>query len=653
MAEVEKIFPGAPSMTRRIGQRLLASLLLRRALVMLWYAAGAALCFYVAFLLRFESEIGRWHWGMLKRFLPVLVVVRLATFVALGLHRGTWRFVAFRDAVVSGLAVVISTAVFTTALYIMQGGTFAPFPRSVIVIDALLYALYCVGGRFCLRLVRETGMLERGRTASGLDESALVVGALPQVNALLAGLRDDPAAKRRIQGVVCKDDEFRGGGQLQDVPIVGGHADAARLATETGVRVLLVVEPFTTPNALKELTDACARAGARVELRMIPSVSELVGERMSVSHIRKVGIEDLLGRAPVRFERKEVAAAVQGASVLVTGAGGSIGSELVRQLVRYSPRAIVLYENNEYALYSITKELEAAEIDCTIVPVAGDIRFAEEFRHALRRHDCRIVFHTAAYKHVPLMEQNVVAAMRTNVLGSHTVVSIAQECGVERLVLVSSDKAVRPTSMMGATKRLAERVVLEAPTGVTDVVVVRFGNVIGSSGSVVPVFQEQIAEGGPVTVTTPNATRYFMTIPEAVDLMLQASLIGDDRDIMVLEMGEPMKIEELARRLIELSGFVPEVDIKISYIGLRPGEKEYEELLTADEGVVRTPYDKIWVVSNNSNGEPELPLAEIRGLVDLDNSEALRAIAHREISDNLFDGPAGNDAAHIADAAPE
>ncbi len=625
-----------------IGRHIIQNVRIRRLLGFSWYIVGIVLCYYAAFALRFDGRIGERHWGMFIGTLPLLVILRIVVFFFFDLYAGIWRFISLKDVTQIVTAVTASSLLFSGIYFVHNHLSFAPFPRSVFVIESMLYTLYCVGGRTVLRLVREMGTPQGRPRASAQvwQDKSLIVGDLLHVNSVLSSLNGDIAARRSIIGIVCPEGGHHAGQSIHGVKILGTDRDAGALALKLDVRNLLVVEPFTAPNELKTLTECCAKAGARVQFRMIPSVSELVGDTLSVSNIRNVDIEDLLGRKSLSFDNARLSMFLENRVVMITGAGGSIGSELARQISRYHPRMLILFENSEYALYRVHQRLLKDEGCCRIVPVTADIRIAEELDHVCQSYRPQIIFHAAAYKHVPLMEDNPVAAFRTNVLGTLLVKQAACRHRVEKVILVSSDKAVRPTSIMGASKRLAERIVLEgtSDTSNTAFLAVRFGNVIGSSGSVVPLFRQQIAEGGPITVTTRNVTRYFMTITEAVDLLLQAGDIGQSGDIMVLEMGAPINIDQLGRRLIELSGYIPDVDIGVRYVGLRPGEKEYEELLTVDENIAGTPYDKIWVLARiHDRALPEIDIDEIRSCIVRNDSDRLRNLAATYIPENLLD----------------
>ena len=415
--------------------------------------------------------------------------------------------------------------------------------------------------------------------------------------------------------------------------------DVAALAADLRPDSILLLPPYNRPRQINELMSKVAAAGISCSFRTIPSLGDFTSGHLAASSIRNVSIDDLLERGQVIFDRVDVRRFLKGKTVMITGAGGSIGSEISRQVASYEPQALVLFEQSEFGLYSIEHELQRKYPNLPLIAIAGDVRRAESIRRAFREAGrIDVIYHAAAYKHVPLMEKNVPACFHTNVIGTACLAREAVAAGVDRFVMISSDKAVRPTSIMGATKRLAERVINEMDAGSTTFVSVRFGNVLGSSGSVVPLFKNQIAAGGPVTVTTPDMRRFFMTIPEAVDLVLEAGTTGRHREIMVLEMGEEIRIADLARRLIELSGLIPDKDIRIEFTGLRPGEKEYEEIITADENVVKTAADKIYVMTKNLDAVKGAPvnLTEIDRLVQQGDSEELRRMAALCIPDNMF-----------------
>lgn len=402
--------------------------------------------------------------------------------------------------------------------------------------------------------------------------------------------------------------------------------------------VLVILPPFNAPNKVHEIVKNVSAENVRCEYRVVPSIDDIAAGRVDVSQIRRVQIEDLLNRKAHKVDMQRLKEFVSGRRLMVTGAGGSIGSEIARQLLQLEPQVMVLFDVSEFLLFEIERELKDLGQETDIIAVTGDVKDGDDVKRAINlAGGIDVVYHAAAYKHVDLMERNPVSCFENNVLGTATVAEQSEKAGVKQFVLVSTDKAVRPTSLMGASKRLAEMVLMDRPENRTQFCAVRFGNVLGSSGSVVPIFRKQIENGGPLTVTSRDVTRFFMTIPEAVELVLVAGTIGEDRRILVLEMGEPVKIDSLARRMIELSGFVPEVDIPIIYTGLKPGEKEYEELLTDDENVERTEVERIWVVKDQGGVRPVVDVDKLLEIAQNSGSDSLRKHVQSLISGALLE----------------
>ena len=615
-------------------QLLSGNRVLRATAITVWYMTVVSLAYYGAFLLRFDGAIPAQTLEVFYRTLPVLVLLRILTFQRFELYSGLLHYVSVDDVWRTMKAVAISTLCFMVIVYLMQPG-FAGFPRSVFIIETMLTLGLLAGHRMSLRALRERSL--KGKAAQGHSRRTLIVGDLDSADDLLRVMQTARNEEKRFVGIV-HDSPGAYGKKLRGVKVVGGIEELPDIVERERPGEVLILPPYTSsPNSLRQVIDRCTLDGNHsCKYQMVPSLLDIADGKTSVSMIRQVEIEDLLGRPPVKMDRSEVKDFLKGKSVLVTGAGGSIGSELCRQIGNYEPRLLVLYEMNEYNLYEIDLDLRKRYPGLAVVPVAGDICDERSVARTLERYGTEVIYHAAAYKHVPLMEHNVSACVRTNVLGTDRVAAAAERFGVKKFVLISSDKAVRPTSIMGATKRLAERLIQERPPSKTKFVAVRFGNVLGSSGSVIPLFKRQIKAGGPVTVTHREINRYFMSIPEAVDLVLQAAIVGDDREIMVLEMGEPIKIRDLAARLIELSGMRPGKDIEIRFTGLRPGEKLYEELLTADDNVVRTAYEKIWVLRADENGGAltRLDLDALEGAVEVDDVDTLRSLVAKWIPEN-------------------
>ena len=561
--------------------------------------AAAAIAWCAAFWLRFNLDVPEYWVDVMLRTLVWVVPASALVFWLLGLYRGVWRYASIPDLrriLLAGIAVGLLTP---AVLFMLQ----EVVPRSVLVLDPLLLVVIMGGSRVAYRVWREQ------RVAvffDGQRESAFVVGGGEAAVSLLKDLAR--SAQWRVAGVF-DDSAERRGRELQGVPVLGPVAELPARAAALGVRLAIIAMPEASHGARRRAVEVCNRAGIRV--MTVPSYDDLVSGRVTVSQLRHVELDDLLGRDPVTLNLPGLNEWLHDRVVLVTGAGGSIGAELCRQLARFAPGRLVLFEANEFALYGLEQEFQRAFPRVPIVCAIGDVKDARRVEEVLRAHRPSVVFHAAAYKHVPLMETgNAWQAVLNNALGSLVLGRACIAHGVAKLVLVSTDKAVNPTNVMGATKRLAELVCqsLDRPGG-TRFVTVRFGNVLGSTGSVIPKFREQIAAGGPVTVTHPDIVRYFMSIPEAAQLVVQAGLMGRGGEIYVLDMGEPVKIVDLARDLIRLSGF-GENDIRIVFTGLRPGEKLYEEVLASEELTLATPHPKLRVARAQPSAVDPIPTVE-------------------------------------------
>ncbi|MSQ58114.1 MAG: polysaccharide biosynthesis protein [Betaproteobacteria bacterium] len=545
--------------------------------------AAAAVSWVLGFLVRFNFDLPAEFAHTMWRDLVWLVPAQGAIFLVAGMYRGLWRYASLAD-----LRRIILSAGFGMVALIAAVVMFRlpNVPRSVIIMYPLLLSLIMGGSRMLYRTLKE------GRVLGPVFSDAkpvLVVGAEDGAERLLRELRFN----REWRAVGVLDDDPRKQGRLiHGVRVLGGTDLVHEAAQDLGVSHVIFAMPSVAHTVRRKVIDRCTQAGLSV--LTVPSVDELVSGKVTLSQIRQVDLDDLLGRDPVVLDNEKLQPLLGGRAVLVTGAGGSIGSELCRQIVRFQPRKLILLELSEFALYSIEQEFQHRFPDIALVCAVGDAKDAGLVAQVLREHQPQVVFHAAAYKHVPLMEEhNAWQAVRNNVLSTWTLASAAKRHGVEKFVLVSTDKAVNPTNVMGASKRLAEMVcqALQEEAG-TKFVMVRFGNVLGSTGSVIPKFREQIARGGPVTVTHPEVTRYFMSIPEAAQLVLQAGAMGAGGEIFVLDMGDPVKIADLARDMIRLSG-MQEDEISIVFTGLRPGEKLYEELLADEERSLPTPHPKL------------------------------------------------------------
>ena len=607
----------------------------RMVLVAVWHFAGAIITFILAFLIRFDGVVTDQCWMQMWLALPVLLIIYVVMFSFFRLYTGMWRYFSVDDLVRMGLALLTSNLLFALVIYTLHLPVLQGFPRSVVVLEFLLMGFWMAGGTFTVRYAR---MRMCGNSDPGsvpLNERMVVAGHVANADIIVRSARADGMGS--VVGIVT-DEADKDGMTIHGVKIHSPLGRVAEVIKQTGAQCLLLLPPFNRPAHLNDIVAACVTAGVTCKFRKVPSMSALTSGQLTVSTIHDVNIEDLIQRNPVHLDRTEVRRFVKNKKVMITGAGGSIGSELCRQIAAYEPSKMVLFETSELALYKIDMELRRLYPSMKIVSYAGDIRYREEVEQAIDLADgIDIIYHAAAYKHVPLMEHNVSTCFRTNVLGTYRLAQVAIARNVDRFVMISSDKAVRPSSVMGATKRLAERIISEMPPSGTTFVSVRFGNVLESSGSVVPLFKQQIAQGGPVTVTSDEVRRFFMTAAEAVDLVLMAGIIGRNGDIMVLDMGESIRIMDLAKRLITLSGLTPGQDIKIVITGLRPGEKEYEEVMAEDEEVLQTPFPKILLFKKQGVGvSAPLNLSLVEEMVAGNDVKGLRALAVACIPENKF-----------------
>jgi FlaA1/EpsC-like NDP-sugar epimerase len=573
---------------------------LRTAAIILHDVLAAIFAWLAAYWLRFNLDMPpEFQAGALSTLLWV-VPLQAVVFWRFGLYRGIWRFASLPD--LKRIALAVGLAALLIPLTLVLFRVSAVVPRSVLILDPLLLVILMGGSRLAYRAWKEH------RLASVLHpdrKPVLVAGAGSAADFLLRELARNPSGFHVVG--LLDDSRDKQGRLVQGIPVLGALDEVAAWAKKMEVDDVVLALPSAAHAVRKRITQSCAEAGLNV--LTVPSLEDLVAGRVSVSSLRRIELDDLLGRDPVQLDDSGLHQLLTGQVVMVTGAGGSIGSELCRQIARFEPAKLVLFEQSELALYAMEQELPQRFPGLQIAPVIGDVKNAVWVNRVMAEQRPAVVFHAAAYKHVPLMENsNAWEAVRNNVLGTQVVAAAAQANGVGKFVMISTDKAVNPTNVMGATKRLAEMACQamqrfplspdpsppEGEGGSTRFISVRFGNVLGSSGSVIPKFQKQIEAGGPVTVTHPEITRYFMSIPEAAQLVLQAGLMGEGGEIFVLDMGEPVKIAELAKLMIRLSG-ADENRIRIEYTGLRPGEKLYEELLADDESTLPTPHPKLRV----------------------------------------------------------
>jgi FlaA1/EpsC-like NDP-sugar epimerase len=543
----------------------------------------AAMVVYLAFWLRFEGEIAPENFLMINRCLPMMIVARLLIFFLFGLYNRMWRYASVGELLAIAAAVSVSTL-----LTIVLAITFRQsFPRSIYIISWFLNILLIGLSRLGVRIMAQLRYIPQNG-----QSRVLIVGA-GHIGAMVAReIQQYHLQTKRIVGFV-DDARAKQGQRLLGQKVLGARRDLRRLTKEYHVDEIIVAIATADGSQFSGIIRDCRQTGCRV--RIVPGLEKWVNGRPTLEQLREVRLEDLLRRAPVRRDLNQLAGYFRGKRVLVTGAGGSIGSELCRQIIRLQPGGLILLGKGENSIYEIEQELRVKYPETPLEPVIADVRDRQRIEAVFTRLRPEAVFHAAAHKHVPLMELQPEEAVQNNIFGAKVVAEAAHTYGTEIFVMISTDKAVNPSSVMGTTKRVAEQVIKSLnQTSATKFVAVRFGNVLGSRGSVVPLFQKQIASGGPVTVTHPEMKRYFMTIPEAAQLVLEAGVMARGGEVFVLDMGQPVKIYDLACTLIELAGLRPHQDIEIKYSGLRPGEKLFEELLSAEEGTSTTNHEQIF-----------------------------------------------------------
>ena len=502
------------------------------------------------------------------------------------LYTRIWRYAGMREMVAVLIATTLGAGLFYTGMYVFDKS----LPRSIYLISWILSTGVIGIGRMVLHYI---AMRYGGKQSTDADMvNTLIIGAGDAGATIAREIERYHKRSRKVIGFI-DDDESKFNRLMGGVRILGNRHDIPSIVKENKVKEIIIAMPSVTRNEIRNIMEICSPLKCKVNT--LPGMYQLLDDEVLVSHLHPVSIEDLLERDEVRLDMDIVEHYIRDKVVLVTGAGGSIGSEICRQIMRVGPKQLLLLGHGENSIYLINQELKNIYKDGPIIPIIADIRDKQQLDQIFTQYNPQVVFHAAAHKHVPLMEIQPMAAVLNNIYGTRNVADVAGRHGVERFVMISTDKAVNPTSVMGATKRVAEKVIISMnDTYDTKYITVRFGNVLGSRGSVIPLFKKQIEAGGPVTVTDPEMTRYFMTIPEASQLVLQAGAMGKGGEVFLLDMGEPVKIIDLARNMIRLSGLEPDKDIHIKITGLRPGEKKYEELLTSEEGTNRTNHTKIF-----------------------------------------------------------
>lgn len=558
------------------------------------------LAYYFSYYLRFDGRISLNEFEKFKTTLIGIVPLKLAILFLFGSYKGMWRYAGIHDLIELFNANIVSTGLIMMGVFLIH--RFIGFSRGVFIIDLLLCLLLLGGYRLVIRLFLNcqgsfTHRLSSKTTRQNGYKNILIVGISNMGRNLAREIIENTDIKYRVKGFVDDDSEFFNR-EIHGIPVVGCIGDIVEIVKRLAVDEIIIAVASASAAEMRRIIDLCKQTS--LAYRIIPNIEELIKGRITLRDIREVSYEDLLGRPPINLDPESIGNYLQGRNVLVTGGAGSIGSELCWQIARFKPAHLIIMDQNESALNTIDINLKDAFPELKITPFLGSIVRQTRLRQGFDQFGPQVVFHAAAYKHVPVMECHPWEAVYNNVIGTRNILEVCCRCGVERFVLVSTDKAVRPTNVMGVSKRVAEQFTMAYNmNNRARYMAVRFGNVVGSIGSVVPLFHRQIKQGGPVTVTHPEITRYFMTIPEACGLILQAGSIGRGGEIFVLKMGTPVKIADMARDIIMLHGYQPDKDIKVQYTGLRPGEKLYEELITADENICQTGHSDIMVLNTN------------------------------------------------------
>jgi len=589
----------------------------RRQIIVLAHILVFAVSLMLAFLLISNMQFNEWFVGPYPKLLLCFLVVKLLVFAYFGQFQGWWRFVSISDLLAIVKASLVSTLILVVLWFVLLSSEplrrylrdLTTFSQAVFILDMFATIVLLGGLRMAVRLYHEEFRTEQAVKL----KKFLIVGAGNAGEALLRELHRMPVEQYDVIGFI-DDDPAKRGVSIHGIPVLGRVEELARICKEKSIDEIAIAMPSATAKQLRKVVQICE--GAKVRFQTVPSVTDIASGKYKVSQIRNVDINDLLGREAVQLDLDIIEQYLKGKIILVTGAGGSIGSEMCRQVCYFNPKLLLLVEQAENALFFIERELRKSFPQVAMETLICDIADKVRVEQIFERFKPDVVIHAAAHKHVPLMELNPGEAIKNNVIGTRTVANAADKYGAENFVMISTDKAVNPTSIMGSSKRVAEMYIQDLNrTSKTHFVTVRFGNVLGSNGSVVPIFKSQIAAGGPVTVTHPEMRRYFMTIPEASQLVLQSAAMGKGGEIFVLDMGEPVKIVDLAKELITLSGFRPGEDIEIIFTGTRPGEKLFEELSIKGEDMVPTRHPKIGIWKNNVSISREQLHQIISGLV--------------------------------------
>lgn len=568
-------------------------LFIRRIFLMCYDMVAVFAASMSALLLRFDfhmDNIPDEYINEVWKALPYMLVIMLAVFWSLRLYSSLWSYAGALEMMYVVSACMIDTLLSTAVILVRNWGDMYPVPRSFYILYGLFLLILVMGCRYSYRGIRAIRTMRRNGV---YQRNVLIIGAGDAGNQLIKEIKNSRFVKKRVVGVI-DDDAAKIGNYIHGTKVVGDRNAILEKAQELHVHEIIVAMPSASPKQMKEILDICKETGC--ELKRLPGIYQLVNGEVSISKLKDVDVNDLLGREPISVDLESIMGYVSGKTIMVTGGGGSIGSELCRQIAGHHPKQLIIVDIYENTTYDIQNELKVKFPDLDLVVLIASVRNTNRMNYIFETYQPEIIYHAAAHKHVPLMEDSPNEAIKNNVLGTWKIVQAADRYHVKRFVMISTDKAVNPTNIMGASKRICEMIIQTYNRrSKTEYVAVRFGNVLGSNGSVIPLFKKQIERGGPVTVTHPDIVRYFMTIPEAVSLVLQAGAYAKGGEIFVLDMGEPVRILDLAKNLILLSGHKPDEDIPIVFTGLRPGEKLYEEMLMEEEGLQETANNLIHI----------------------------------------------------------
>ena len=550
---------------------------------MLFDAAVFVIVPFLALLLRLDGDTSSAYFNILLKVVLIGVIIKLAVFSFYGIYNRIWRYATIKD-----MFAIIGACTIGGVIVALLGLCLdVKLPRSIYIISYILDV-----GMICFSRLVVRMLLLMNRKDGDVPENSLVIIGAGDAGAMIAREMIQRGEGKKLVGFL-DDDNSKVGKKILGYPVLGVSDDIPEIAGQNDLKEIVIAMPSVKGSIIRGIADKCKQTGCKV--KVLPGIYELIDGKVSMQQLRNIDIEDLLRRDSIQLDMQAISAYIEGKIVLVTGAGGSIGSELCRQISKARPEKLLLLGRGENSIYEIHQELIERFGPDMYIPIIADIRDEDRLEIVFSRYKPQLVFHAAAHKHVPLMEAQPEEAVKNNIFGTRNVALAADKHGAEAFVMISTDKAVNPTSVMGATKRIAELVVQDInKRSKTMYAIVRFGNVLGSRGSVVPLFKKQIAKGGPITITDPEMVRYFMTIPEAAQLVLQAGTFSKGGEVFLLDMGEPVKILDMARDLVSLHGLVPDKDIKFVFTGLRPGEKLYEELLTAEEGTQKTTHDRIF-----------------------------------------------------------